>query len=96
MTTYNLEFDKAALKEWKKLNPSIKEHLKKQLAKRLENPHVASAACSGKLKGCYKIKLKSLGYRLIYKVEDDVLVVLVLAIGQRDRLAAYKMAEARL
>ena len=33
---------------------------------------------------CYKIKLRAAGVRLIYRVENDVLVVLVLAIGRRD------------
>ena len=34
---------------------------------------------------CYKIKLKSPGIRLVYRVEDDRLVILVLAIGRRER-----------
>ncbi|WP_424193287.1 type II toxin-antitoxin system RelE family toxin [Ampullimonas aquatilis] len=34
--SYNLEFHVEALKEWKKLNPSIKAQFKKQLEKRLE------------------------------------------------------------
>jgi len=41
--TYKLEFNEHALKEWKKIDSSVKEQFKKQLAKRLENPHVPSA-----------------------------------------------------
>ena len=36
MKTYELEFDEAALKEWRKLDGSIQTLFKKQLAKRLQ------------------------------------------------------------
>jgi len=50
----------------------------------------------GDLRGCYKIKLRKQGYRLVYLVENDVLVVLVLAIDRREDLAAYHAAIVRL
>ena len=50
----------------------------------------------GDLRGCYKIKLRKQGYRLVYMVEDVVLVVLVLAIDRREDLAAYHAAMVRL
>jgi len=50
----------------------------------------------GDLRNCYKIKLRKQGYRLIYSVEDDVLIVLVLAIDKREDLAAYRSAVERL
>ncbi|PPD47601.1 MAG: hypothetical protein CTY12_03620 [Methylotenera sp.] len=34
--------------------------------------------------GCYKIKLRALGYRLFYQVFDDTLVVTVVGVGKRD------------
>ena len=54
------------------------------------------AELHGDLHGCYKIKLLKQGYRLVYQVEDDVLVVLVLAIDRREDLAAYHAAMLRL
>ena len=54
------------------------------------------AELHGDLQGCYKIKLRKQGYRLVYLVEDDVLVVLVLAIDRREDLAAYHAALDRL
>jgi len=51
------------LKEWKKLDESIKAQFKKRLAARIISPHVASARLSG-MQNCYKIKLKDAGYRL--------------------------------
>ena len=42
MKTYELEFDVGALKEWHKLDGSIRAQFKKQLAKRLLAPHVTA------------------------------------------------------
>ena len=50
----------------------------------------------GTLRDCYKIKLLKQGYRLVYQVEDDVLVVLVLAVAKREDLAVYRSAIERL
>ena len=82
--TYELKFLPAALKEWRKLARPIQSQFKKKLKERLVNPHVPSA----KLKGCesvYKIKLRTVGYRLAYEVVDDELVVYVLAVGKREK-----------
>ncbi|MBF7997041.1 type II toxin-antitoxin system RelE family toxin [Rahnella laticis] len=93
--TYKIDFLKSALKEWKALAPPIKDQFKKKLAERLENPHVASARLCGPRTNRYKIKLKSLGYRLVYQVEDQEIVVIVVAIGKREGNEAYKLAEKR-
>ncbi len=37
--TYELAFDRRALKEWQKLGHTIREQFKKKLAERLENRH---------------------------------------------------------
>lgn len=95
-TGYRLKFVPEALKEWRELDGSIKEPLRKALKKRLEQPHLPGTELHGDLRGCYKIKLRKQGYRLVYLVEDDVLVVLVLAIDRRENLAAYHAALARL
>ncbi|HOW61164.1 MAG TPA: type II toxin-antitoxin system RelE/ParE family toxin, partial [Candidatus Contendobacter sp.] len=50
----------------------------------------------GPLRGCYKIKLRKQGYRLFYTVEEDALVVLVLAVDHREDSAAYQSARERL
>ncbi len=43
----------------------------------------------------YKIKLRNAGYRLVYEVRDKQLIVLVVAVGKRERNDVYKMAERR-
>ncbi|AHE59475.1 mRNA interferase RelE [Escherichia coli 2-210-07_S3_C3] len=45
---------------------------------------------------CYKIKLRTLGYRLVYQVNDKELLVLVIAIGKREYSAVYEDATKRL
>ena len=48
--TYKLAYHPDALKEWKKLAKPIREQFKKILSRRLENPHIQTAALHGDLK----------------------------------------------
>ena len=91
---YKLKFLPSALKEWKKLDNSIKSQFKKKLSKRLQTPHVESASLSGH-PNHYKIKLKTTGYRLVYEVIDNQLVVLVIAVGKREKGTVYKTMNQR-
>ena len=92
---YKLRFHELALIEWKKLDGSIRAQLKKRLAERLENPRVLSAALSG-MPDCYKIKLRGSGYRLVYRVEAEILFITVIAIGKRDKNQVYVTAQSRI
>ena len=93
--SYKLRFHELALAEWNKLDNSIREPLKKKLAERLDNPRVAAAALAG-MPDCYKIKLLRVGYRLVYRVEDEIVFVTVIAVGKRDRMKVYDTAKSRL
>jgi mRNA interferase RelE/StbE len=93
--TYELEFKESALKEWRKLDATIRVQFKKKLAERIENPRVESSKLSG-LPDCYKIKLKSAGYRLVYQVEEARLVIIVIAVGKREGSVVYRSAAERL
>nr|AKN40331.1 RelE/StbE replicon stabilization toxin [Vibrio tasmaniensis] len=83
--TYKLKFDRKAKKVFDKLGEPVKSQFKAKLREVLSYPHVEGSALRGKLSGCYKLKLRSSGYRLVYKVEDGELTVLVLAIGKREK-----------
>ena len=93
---YRLAFENHARAEWDKLDGSIKEPLRRLLKKRLDAPHVPSAALHGGLANCYKIKLLRQGCRLIYQVIDQRLIVLVISVGKRDKNAVYDAAIKRL
>ena len=92
---YELEFKDSALKEWRKLDNSIKELFKKRLAERLAVPRVESALLKG-LPDCYKIKLCDAGYRLVYQVFDDLVLVMVIAVGKRENNLVYRNAKERI
>ena len=93
---YRLLFLPSALKEWHALDGSVKETLRKLLRKRLENPHVPGGALHGELAGYYKIKLKKQGYRLVYGVEDDALIVMVMAVDKREDGVVYRSVMERI
>jgi mRNA interferase RelE/StbE len=81
---YNLTFKESALKEWGKLDRPIREQFKKKLAKRLEHPRVEADRVSG-MENAYKIKLRAVGLRLVYVVEEDRKTLTVYAVGKRDK-----------
>lgn len=65
---------------------------------------LATTTCrsSAKLSGhpdCYKIQLRTVGYRLVYEVRDAqvlvIVIVIVIAVAKRDRHAFYRAAAQR-
>ncbi len=93
---YKLKFLPEALKEWHQLDGSIKLIFRKALKKRLLQPKVPGSELHGDLEDCYKIKLLNHGYRLVYTIENQELVVLVLAVDKRENSIAYQSALFRL
>ena len=89
--TCKLEFLPSARKEWDKLGHTVREQFKKKLSERLEVPRIQSDALHG-MPDCYKIKLRSSGYRLVYEVIDERIVVSVVAVGKRERSDVYERA----
>ncbi|OQY01887.1 MAG: addiction module toxin RelE [Desulfobacteraceae bacterium 4572_130] len=78
---YKLKFLPIALKEWKKLDNTIQINFKKKLKERLTNPHIYTSQFFD-FENYYKIKLRLKGYRLVYKVIDKEICVLVIAISK--------------
>ena len=91
---YKLAFHPDALAEWRKLDATVSAQFKKKLAERLQHPHVQASRLAGQTDR-YKIKLRSVGYRLVYEVRDAVLLVVVVAVGKRERNAVYRVASKR-
>ena len=92
--SYRLKFKDEALKEWHKLDVTLREQFKKKLTERVQDPRVPTAKLADQADR-YKIKLKSSGYRLVYEVRDMEVVVIVVAIGKRERNAVYAAAAKR-
>ena len=68
----------------------------KVIEKRIKNgePDKLGKALSGQLAGCRRIRTGST--RIVYRVNAEVIEVLIIAIGQRRDSAAYTAAENRV
>ncbi len=93
--TYRLVFKVDAKKEWDSLDQTVRSIFAKKLKERILQPRVESSRLSG-MKNCYKIKLRRAGFRLVYQVRDNELVVSVVAVGKRERNLVYKIAIKRM
>jgi mRNA interferase RelE/StbE len=92
--SFDLGFIEAALKEWRKLDKTTQSRFKKKLVERCEQPRIPSAKLSGG-KDRYKVKLRGVGYRLVYEVKDAEILIVVVAVGRRDRNDVYNKASQR-
>lgn len=94
-TEYVLEFNEKAKKEFDNLAAPLRLQLARKLKSRLGRPRVEADKLSG-MPDCYKIKLNSAGYRLVYQVIDARLLVLVVAVGKREKCRVYDTAMIRV
>jgi len=93
---YTINFTNPSKKDLKKIDKSNQLFIKNSLidfANKFNNEYEISLMQKGiikKLKGqtedIYRLKLRS--YRVIYKIEDDILIILVLNITTRE--SAYR------
>jgi mRNA interferase RelE/StbE len=82
------------MNEWDKLDSSIKVQFRKKLEKCLENPDIPANKLHD-FDSAYKIKLRSVGYRLVYDVNDQEIVIFVIAVGKRENNVVYGKAKER-
>jgi mRNA interferase RelE/StbE len=78
---YRVEFSKRAEKQFKKLPSQVQQRLRLQIDALSENPHPAGVK---KLEGednQYRIRVGN--YRIVYAVQEAVLLVILLRIGHR-------------
>ena len=101
---WTIEYIKEAEHDLRKIEPHSRLLILKAIEKTAERPlpppdgigkplgnHAAS-----KLSGYFKIKLKSLGYRVVYGLKKGNGVMKIIVIGIRDDEAVYKEAERRI
>lgn len=82
---WRIEFEPPAAKELKKLDPQIRTRLLKFLHERiapLENPRDIGEALQGKRLGAYW-KYRVGDYRIIASIEDEVVCIVVVQVGNR-------------
>ena len=86
--SYELAIHPGAEKEWAKLDGSIKRRFKEKLAsERLKRPRVAKDALR-ELPDCYKIKITTPQYRLIYHVSDTKRLLTILSVATGENVYA--------
>ncbi len=93
--TYKLVFKVDAKKEWDALDSTVRSIFAKKLKERIQQPCIERSRLSG-MKDCYKIKLRRAGFRLVYQVRNEELIVSVVAVGKRERNLVYKIASKRI
>lgn len=101
---WKIEYIKEAQKDLKKLDPYNRKKILKAINKTAERPlpppdgigKPLGNHTNSKLSGYYKIKLRGLGYRVVYKLVTDRKIMRVVVISIRDDDAVYKEVERRI
>ncbi len=101
---WNIEYIKEAQRDLKRLDPYNRKIILKAIEKTAEHPLPPPDGIgkplgnhdSAKLSGFYKIKLRHLGYRVVYQLVIEGGTMRVIVISVRDDEAVYKEAECRI
>ncbi|MBI3458432.1 MAG: type II toxin-antitoxin system RelE/ParE family toxin [Candidatus Rokubacteria bacterium] len=96
---YEVKFLPEAAREFEALDGSLKKLAAKQIDKLTERPELGEPL--GKrlgidLTGYRKIYFGKRAYRIVYEIQRQRLVVLVIGIGKRERAEIYREAARRL
>jgi mRNA interferase RelE/StbE len=81
---WTIEWDERAVRDAKKLGPAARSEIVRYLRERIatnEDPRRFGKSLSRELVGLWRYRVGD--YRIICKIEDDRLVVLVVAVGHR-------------
>ena len=87
MKKYTIKFEKSFLKVLKKLDKQtllmITSYIDNNL-KDTENPRKKGKALTGNLQGLWRYRI--MDYRLIVDIQDDVLVIVAIYFGHRNKI----------
>lgn len=90
-TIYTVQFDEAALRDLKKMTKQVNELIVKTAKGLATNPRPVGVETLTQFKGLFRIRAGN--YRIVYTIENDKLVVLVVAVA--DRKEVYDVVERR-
>lgn len=80
MSTYRVELRPAAARALRKLDPQVRRRIQGAIALFAQDPRPPAARA---LQGRPGLRVRVGDYRIIYTVQDDVLLVVVVALGHR-------------
>lgn len=78
--TYRIELRPAAIRALKKLDPPIRRRIQGAITLLAEDPRPPAART---LRGRPGFRVRVGDYRILYAVEDDVLLIVVVTVGHR-------------
>ena len=85
MSRYSIEFDRRVKKDLRSINAKEIERIKMAIARLAENPRPPGCKkLKGKNNEYFRIRVGS--YRIIYTVEDNILLVVVIRAGHRQEI----------
>lgn len=101
---WKIEYINEAQRDLKRLDPYNRKAILKAIDKTAERPlpppdgigKPLGNHASSKLSGYYKIKLRNLGYRVVYQLVKEGETMRIIVISIRDDEAVYKEAERRI
>lgn len=80
---YEIIFDKSAAKFFKKLDKNLQERIGKKIGLLKNNPMLGESLI-GNLSGLRRLRVGD--YRIIYKIKNEQLIILILDIGHRKNI----------
>lgn len=86
MPKYKILFDKKYIKELEKIPKKFRESVKEKVKSLSDNPRPDGSI---KLKGSKKESLYRIrcgDYRIVYTIKDEILIVLVIEVGNRKEI----------
>jgi mRNA interferase RelE/StbE len=96
---YELKFHQEVQKDLDRLDNNIRKLFAKKLRQILQNPDIGKDLGNKNnlgLAGLKKVYFDNKRYRIVYKVEQEEIIVYVIAVGKRDNMQVYKKANERV
>ncbi len=79
--TYRIEFVRSAARSYNRLDPVLQRRVNRELSRLRETPRHPGVIRLQTNDELYRVRIGDL--RLLFSVEDDVLLVLIVKLGQR-------------
>lgn len=101
MSRFSIDYIAPALRDLKKLNPSVAREVLRKIEHVAQNPRATHEGgyghpLSGSLSGYFKIKLLSRGLRVIYRLKEVEGAMVIIVIAARADGEVYEIAEQRI
>ena len=96
---YTIIFHEDIEKDFKEVGNNVVKLVLKKLTKIAKNPLIGAELgnkANNNLAGLRKTYVDNKRIRIVYKIIDDKIELLVVAVGKRDNMEVYKVASKRL